>query len=145
MNQTKLLKYLAVTPEDPCWLKEMKAHIGPVRGEYYDYCDAQPGDAWCACGLNFMLEGKCGIKGTGSAAALSFKTWGTPVKEYKKGAIICFVWPHEAPGHGHVSILNDWNEDEGWVGCIGANQSDSIKRSVYDMDYIVAMRWPEGA
>ena len=144
MNQVKLLKYLEASPEDPCWLKEMKAHIGPRREEYYDYCDAQPWDAWCACMMGYVLH-SCGIKGTGSAAANSYKTWGNAVKVFKKGAIIVFHWPDTAPEHGHVSLLNDWNEDEGWVGCIGGNQSNHVKRSVYDMDYIVAMRWPKGA
>ena len=143
MDLLKLKAYLKADPTDPPWLKVMKDHIGPRHDYYYDFCDANPGDAWCACMIGWALH-QCNIKGTGSAAANSYKTWEVPAQTYKKGNIVVFHWPDTAPEHGHVSILNDWDEDEGIVGCVGGNQSHAVKRSVYDMDYIVSMRFPKG-
>ena len=126
-------------PDEPCWLKVMKANIGSFHDRFMNYCDADPGEPWCACMVNFVLH-QCGIKGTGSAAALSFKKYGTPLDGPKVGAIAVFIWAD--PNHHHVSIVSDWNDTDNWVGCVGGNQSNQVKRSVYDQDYVVAYRWP---
>ena len=101
--------------------------------------------AWCAATVNAALENS-GYKGNRSAAAKSFVTFGKEC-EIKPGAVI--VIRHKGGGH-HVTFFHHWvNEKKKLMACLGGNQSNALRISVYDVsgnahgaDQVVASRWP---
>lgn len=97
--------------------------------------------SWCAAWMNFC-ERSIGNPGTGSLAALSFKTYGQSVDpdNAQPGDILVFVFPFDSPGHGHVTYFLSWDDDANTVNCLGGNQNHMIKESAYVQDYIVAIR-----
>lgn len=91
---------------------------------------------WCAAFVCRVLE-ESGLSSTKSAAAASFEKYGTPC-ELKPGAVIVFKW---ASGGHHVTLCHHVVDDH-YVACLGGNQSDQVKISVFNRAYIVAIRWP---
>ena len=91
---------------------------------------------WCAAFMCRVLE-ESGFKSTKSAAAISFEHYGSPV-DVKPGAILVFQW---AGGDHHVTMVHHI-VDENYVCCIGGNQSDMVKLSVFPRNRIIACRWP---
>lgn len=76
--------------------------------------------AWCAAFVNASLA-KAGIKGTGSAAAISFAHWGNPVNgPIQRGDVL--VRPH------HVGILTG-NTQNGLAEMISGNHGNAVSRS----------------
>lgn len=108
-----------------------------VRGKKY---------AWCAMTINAALF-ESGYKGNRSAAAKSFINFGLECKP-KLGAII--VMRHVGGGH-HVTFFKSWFDEKKKIAyCLGGNQGNSLKVSMYDLsgnkkghDEIVACRWPD--
>ncbi len=92
---------------------------------------------WCAAFVCRMLE-ECGYKSTHSAAAASYDDFGLACS-LKEGAIITFKW---ASGGRHVTIC-DHVIDGQMVACIGGNQSNSVKISNYERQFIHSIRWPQ--
>lgn len=81
--------------------------------------------AWCAAFVNASLA-KAGIKGTGSAAALSFLNWGSAVNgDAHRGDI--FVKNHGG-GHGHVGMLTGRFRD-GLAEMISGNYGNRVGTS----------------
>lgn len=81
--------------------------------------------AWCAAFVNASLA-KAGIKGTGSAAALSFLNWGSAVNgDAHRGDI--FVKNH-GNGHGHVGMLTGRFRD-GLAEMISGNYGNRVGTS----------------
>lgn len=111
-------------------------------GHYQATHDEVP---WCACCANAALEIN-GFIGTGRADALSFATCGD-ASELKYGAII--VIQHPKGGH-HVTFFSKWvDQSKGLIELLGGNQSDALKKSVFNVsgnklghDEIIATRWP---
>lgn len=102
--------------------------------------------AWCAMVMNSALI-ETGFKGNGSAAAVSFETYGTPC-EYKYGAIIPI---RHKDGSHHVTFFNRWIDKNAKIAeCLGGNQSDALRRSAYNMsgnknghdECVSGPRWP---
>lgn len=101
--------------------------------------------AWCAMTINAALF-ESGFTGNRSAAAKSFVTYGTACRP-QFGAIIVI---RHADGSHHVSFFRGWvNESQHLVELFGGNQSNSIRRSIYNVsgndrghDEIIAVRWP---
>ena len=98
---------------------------------------------WCAATINAALQIN-GYKGTRSAAAKSFDTYGLPC-ELKPGAIITL---RHVNGGRHVTCLHHIIDKEN-IACIGGNQSNELKISVYNIsgnkrghDELVGCRWP---
>lgn len=84
---------------------------------------------WCAAFANSVL-GSQGIKGTGSAAAISFRNFGGLVWDRQaggnlqaaaKGDIAVFKRPQ---GTGHVAFVDSINIKAGTITYVGGNQSD---------------------
>jgi len=95
---------------------------------------------WCAAFVNWCLK-QAGQVGTWSAAAMSFADWGKDLgDEPEEGCIAVFRW---ADGGHHVSFYTGAVDDDTIV-CLGGNQSDSVKRSNYPVNRVIAYRWPEG-
>lgn len=92
---------------------------------------------WCAAFVCRVLE-ECGFQSTKSAAAASYLTYGLPALLIP-GSIVVFKW---ASGGHHVTFCHNI-VDSDWVACTGGNQSDSVKMSVFNRQYIQAVRKPK--
>lgn len=93
--------------------------------------------AWCSAFTNWVMK-QVNIKGTRSAAALSWKYWGQGLKSPKYGCVVVF---DHGRGKGHVTFF-DHEKDE-MLACIGGNQSNSVKLSYYSKKELVGYRWPD--
>lgn len=91
---------------------------------------------WCAAFVCRVLE-ESGYKSTKSAAAMSYESYGSP-HGGEPGAILVFQW---AGGGHHVTFL-DHIVDDKYVCCLGGNQSDMVKLSVFPRSSVIATRWP---
>jgi uncharacterized protein (TIGR02594 family) len=93
---------------------------------------------WCAAFICRVLD-ESGYKSTHSAAAVSFATYGLKA-DVVPGAIVVFRW---ADGSHHVSIIDHTlSTDHNYVVCLGGNQSNSVKYSVFPKSRIMATRLP---
>lgn len=79
--------------------------------------------AWCAAFIGWVLK-QVGLKGSGSAAAVSYLKWGVELKVPVKGCIM--VLQHPSGGH-HVTIFD--REENGRVYGLGGNQSNQVNVS----------------
>ncbi len=83
---------------------------------------------WCSSFVNWVVI-QSGKKGTNSAAAASWKTWGTEVKKPKKGCII-LIKKKVANATGTTGTGNHVgfyiSESPGFVYIIGGNQNDRV-------------------
>jgi uncharacterized protein (TIGR02594 family) len=86
----------------------------------------EPTVAWCAAFVGWCLD-KVGIKGTRSASARSYLSYGKSVGKTNVpfGAIAVFGVPNS--GSGHVAFVAEDKGDK--LICIGGNQSDKSLRS----------------
>ncbi|UQA55190.1 TIGR02594 family protein [Polyangium aurulentum] len=142
----------------PAWMKFAKAEVGvhEVAGkaknpriiEYHaaTTLGAKSDEiAWCASFVNWCLQ-KAGIRGTRSAAAASFATWGDAT-EARYGAI-CVIYNASAANSrlstsgNHVGFLVE--ETGTHFVMLGGNQSDSVKVSNFPKSKwrLKGRRWP---
>ena len=86
---------------------------------------------WCSSFVNWCLS-RAAIKGTKSAAAKSWLSWGMGINVPSLGCV-CVVRDIRQPeGHGyHVAFWQ--GESEGRLILLGGNQSDSVKVSSFGM------------
>lgn len=101
--------------------------------------------AWCSSFVNWCLR-EVGIKGTGSAAAASWLTWGKP-SEAKPGAItiihsIGTVSNRQTVTGYHVAFF--LRDDGSHVYLLGGNQLSQVKRSGFPKKAwrVAGHRWP---
>jgi uncharacterized protein (TIGR02594 family) len=102
---------------------------------------------WCSSFVNWCMA-KAGIKGTGSAAAKSWLSWGVPC-DPKTGCVVVIrqkvagkdAATGSATGY-HVGFLATASPTH--IGLLGGNQSDSVKVSNFPWkSYTVeGYRWP---
>lgn len=99
---------------------------------------------WCSSFVNWVLA-QAGQRGTGSAAAISWKSWGEPVgglPQARTGDIVV-LHRHGAPAtSNHVGFLV--RSEDGRVTLLGGNQGNQVKESNYDLRHweVVAVRRP---
>jgi uncharacterized protein (TIGR02594 family) len=102
---------------------------------------------WCASFVNWCI-GRAGLKGTNSAAAKSWCSWGVPC-DVREGAVVVIkqrrTGKDKATGSAsgyHVGFLIERTPDH--VRILGGNQGDSVKYSNFPLaSYaVVEMRWP---
>lgn len=105
---------------------------------------------WCAAFVCWCLE-QSGTPSTKSAAAISYATWGTKLREPREGCIT--VIRQKAKGADAATGSSSGNHvaffdhiADGRIYLLGGNQSDSVKVSGFNLaSYeVVAYRWPEG-
>lgn len=93
--------------------------------------------AWCAALACAALE-KNGYKSPNSAAAAAFDKYGEESK-LKYGAIVTF---RRTGGSGrHVTFYVGTNS-QGRLRCLGGNQGNALKESLYSKSELVSVRWP---
>jgi uncharacterized protein (TIGR02594 family) len=91
---------------------------------------------WCAAFVSYCLD-MSGVRSARSAAAMSYAHYGRPCQIFP-GAILVFRWP----GGSHHVTFCDHVVDHSRVACLGGNQNNSVNVSIYEMRYLVAVRWP---
>lgn len=98
--------------------------------------------SWCSSAMNMWMK-ESGFKPTRSAAAISWESWGTPIDDFRVGAIVILNrYSPTNPRARHVTLCT---EDRGntFVG-FGGNQGDMCKHSVYSKKEVTAIVWPLG-
>jgi uncharacterized protein (TIGR02594 family) len=131
------------------WMDILKKHLGEheIAGradnqwildcfKHTSYHAGHDEVPWCAACACRVLE-ESGYRSTKNAAAASFSTYGQRCA-LQPGAVVVFHW---ATGGHHVTFCHHV-VDSDYVACIGGNQSDSLKISVFNRKFIEAVRWP---
>ena len=135
---------------EPAWLRLAREELGqqeiaggrdnPRIVEYHQATSLRATDdetPWCAAFVNWCLK-KAGYRGTNSAAARSFLSWGTKITKPQAGAIV--VFSRGAPPAGHVAFYLSHTADA--VSVLGGNQGDRVSIARYDPSTILGYRWP---
>lgn len=105
---------------------------------------------WCSSFVNWCIT-QAGLKGTNSAAAISWLNWGTST-EPKEGVIALIrqkkKGTDQATGSAsgnHVGFLV--KTEGGRIYLLGGNQSDQVKVSSFGLSSyeVLSYRWPKEA
>lgn len=133
------------------WLEIAKKEIGvkesdggidnPRIIEYHQKTGLKAQDqdvAWCSSFVNWCVD-KCGMKGTNSAAARSWLSWGKALPSYRKGAIVVLKRGN-SKWQGHVGFAVD--KKLGFVKILGGNQSNAVNEKWYPSYKVLGYRWP---
>lgn len=91
---------------------------------------------WCSAFANFCMN-QAGIKGTNSAAAISWATWGRKLIKFKYGCVCVF----SRTGGNHVTFGVWEDPGSGDLYCLGGNQSDSVCVSRQARSRLLGFRW----
>lgn len=137
--------------EDPKWLQIAWAELGQaeVKGSKHnqriiDYHFATSLKAtadevpWCSSFANWCMK-QAMIKGTGSAAARSWLTWGHKIEKPMVGAVVIFRRGSD-PASGHVAFY--LSEDDHTISVLGGNQGDKVSVAKYKKADLLGYRWP---
>lgn len=137
---------------EPAWLTIARKEIGTVEGpgksnnpKVLDYFieAAHPeihGDdtAWCAGFCGAMLK-RAGIKPSGSLAARSYESWGSPLKSPILGAVAVKKRPGSS-WSGHVGFVVGASPTQ--IFLLGGNQADRVSIAAFRRSEFTAFRWP---
>jgi len=96
---------------------------------------------WCSSFANWVVK-QAGIKGTGSAAARSWMTWGRPLSTPVYGCIVVMK-RGKNPGAGHVGFFVASLGDN-HIRVLGGNQSDAVNIATFRRSSVLSYRWPVG-
>ncbi|MBK8531074.1 MAG: TIGR02594 family protein [Flavobacteriales bacterium] len=148
---TSYIEPVATAPpvKGPAWLKIARAEIGvnefpgpdhnPRVLEYFKTCtfkattDETP---WCSAFVNWCIT-KSGSKGTDSAAARSWLTWGKSLVDPVPGCVVVFK-RGTSPTSGHVAFFLE-KRGTG-ILVLGGNQSNSVSITSYPADRVLGYR-----
>lgn len=133
--------------------KEIKGGENPRIIQYHAttaFAAKEDEIAWCSSFVNWCMI-QAGLKGTNSAAAISWASWGDRITEPREGCIVVIrqrkKGTDQATGSAsgnHVAFFK--KIENGRIFLLGGNQSDSVKVSSFGLaSYdVIAYRWPEG-
>lgn len=88
---------------------------------------------WCSAFVNWCVS-RAGLKGTGSAAARSWLTWGQPLAVPARGCIVVLT----RDGGGHVAFY--LRSSGGRVQLLGGNQGNAVCVRAYDQSRVLGYR-----
>jgi uncharacterized protein (TIGR02594 family) len=91
---------------------------------------------WCSSFANWNMV-QCGILGTNSARALSWKNWGREINEPTYGCIGIIDW---GKGKGHVGFIIGQNGNN--YVMLGGNQKDAVRYSEFKKSLFTSFRYP---
>jgi uncharacterized protein (TIGR02594 family) len=94
---------------------------------------------WCSAFVNWCMK-QAGIQGTNLANARSWLKWGVSLIKPKQGCVV--ILRRGTPPSGHVCFFDSFAPD-GKIVCLGGNQSDKVKFSVYKTADVLGYRWPK--
>lgn len=132
---------------EPLWLQIARKEIGvkEVRGgenpriiEYHATTTLKAKEdeiPWCSSFINWCMK-KAGYKGTQSAAAISWASWGKVLKEPKIGCVVVF----SRTGGNHVGFY--LGKSGSSIKLLGGNQSNEVNISYQDASRLLGYRWP---
>lgn len=116
-----------------------KEHAGVIKEFIKTTIGKDTGLApWCAAFVNSVLKEQ-GIEGTGSLAARSFLTRGTPVSDPKKGDVVVLSRGSD-PTKGHVGFYVGPGEKEGYIKVLGGNQNDAVSIKEFPVERVLGYR-----
>lgn len=94
---------------------------------------------WCSAFANFVVD-TAGDKGTHSAAARSWLSWGKPIVNPAPGCIVVLD-RHDAanPNAAHVTFFVA-ELPGGFIKCLGGNQGDQVKYSNFPASKVLGYR-----
>jgi TIGR02594 family protein len=95
---------------------------------------------WCSSFVNWVV-GRAGIKGTNSARALSWQSWGTRLDKPAYGSIGVIKWSKGGHVGFVVGIKRDRNGKEKII-LLGGNQSNKVQYSEFAKHLFVAFVYP---
>ncbi len=136
--------------DKPAWMSVAEKEVGveEPNQRILDYFKDTTDDeatvrtAYCSAFVNFCFE-KAGIKGTMSAAAVSWRQWGQELKTGQLGAVVLLRW---RSGHYHVTFYLEEAIRDGVakIHVLGGNQTTA--HEVIDewvpKANVVTYRWP---
>lgn len=93
--------------------------------------------AWCASFVNWCLL-RGGSRGTNSAAARSFDSWGFATA-IRIGAVMTI--PTSTGSRRHVAFVAGFTASH--VFHLGGNQSNRVNVQTHSREAVTAMRWPK--
>lgn len=150
-------KVMPMKEQSAPWMKIVKNEIGvkevPGSGnnprvlEYHastnldkDYA-GKDSTSWCSSFANWVIE-KHGFKGTNSAWARKWLSWGVELDKPVYGCIA--VYERNGPGgDSHVTFWVGESASGHYDRCVGGNQGDAVKESLYDKKSLLGYRWPK--
>jgi uncharacterized protein (TIGR02594 family) len=141
----------AETPETPKWLEVAMKEIGVVEVpgpgdnprvlEYHQATTLKATEdsvPWCSSFVNWCMK-QSDIKGTGSAAARSWLSWGKKLDAPRNGCI-AVLKRGNSPTNGHVAFYV--GEGGSTIRLLGGNQGDQVKVSAFPKTMVLSYRWP---
>lgn len=98
---------------------------------------------WCSSFVNWVMK-KVGIKGTNSALARSWLTWGIEVsqKAPKYGSVVVLSRGVGSIA-GHVGFYVGKTVG-GQIKVLGGNQGDKVSVALFSKSKVLGYRWPKG-
>lgn len=92
--------------------------------------------AWCSCTQNYVAK-QLSIERSGKLDARSWMNAGLPVEDPVPGDIAVFWEGDPNPAinwHGHVTQFKGFTRDGSGIWCLGGNQSNQVKDSIYPVN-----------
>lgn len=94
---------------------------------------------WCSSFANYVVHA-CGDKGTNSAAARSWLDWGKAIDKPEYGCLVIIDRRDKGnPNAAHVTFYI-CDVEPAHIQCVGGNQGDMVKMSVYPKDKVLGYR-----
>ncbi len=137
-------------PTTPPWITIAQAEIGvrEISGKRHhpriiEYHSATGGFSddetpWCASFVNWVLQ-QAGQEGTGSARALSFRSYGRQLERPAYGSIAVFSY---GGGRGHIGFVVGHQGNKLLI--LGGNQGNQVQVRAYNTSQIIAYVVPRG-
>lgn len=134
---------------DPPWLANLRKHYGLHEGNSpwiaaaFELCHWPAGTdqtktPWCSVGMNMNFH-EIGMRGTLSAAASSWCSWGISLPGPRHG---CVVVLSRVGGH-HVTLYDqNHSAAHGCFSGVGCNQSNQVCNADEPLDKVISWRWP---
>lgn len=94
---------------------------------------------WCSAFTNWCMR-ESGIRGTNSAAARSWLSWGSALNEPMIGCVTV-IRRGANPALGHVGFYV--GEEHGKVCILGGNQHDCVCLAWFAKADVIGYRWPK--
>lgn len=88
--------------------------------------------AWCAAFANWILV-HCGLPGTQSAAAVSFRGHLQQTDRPERGDLVCFQ-KRSSPVNGHIGFFESWSTPNAVINLCGGNQGNRLGIKEFRVD-----------
>lgn len=122
-------------PSDPSAARRAGTPAGEYVPRPQPESDERP---WASAFVNNSF-GESGIRGTGDGRALSWLTWGEPLRGPAVGAVAILDY---GKGRGHVGLVV--GSHDGRIVLLGGDHSNSVNTTAFAPEEITAYRWPSG-